>query len=664
MHFQILKLILWSKAGHEPRILAFEPGMANVISGASKTGKSAVIPIIDYCLASGKCSIPVGTIREACSWFGILVQTIEGQKLLARKEPGDAKQSGDMMLLEGEILEVPSETPVKNRTADSVKRDLDRLAALSNLDLEPEGVSGYQSRVSFRDLTAFMFQPQYIVANPAVLFFNADTNEHREKLKAIFPYVVGALNAEMLAAKWEIDRQQRILRRKEGELAATKSSVNAWQTEALGWIRQAVELGLIGSSVELPSDWPEILDLLRATSQSNSRLAQPSIDSIEATLRQLERLREDERRMAADLAERRQRLNEIQRLIESSDTYGSAIRIQRERLDVSSWLGRRAEAADDPIVAVGGGGRQKLDALQQALSGIEIQLRSQPSLSDSFDRERLRLRASVEDGTAKLGEIRQAMILLERRSEEVRAETFRSDRIERFLGRLEQALTLYENTGEDSNLTHEIAAAKDAIALLRRVYSEGHVRLKTTSALRIIQNYASAIIPGLDAEWPDAPIELSIDDLTIKVVQRDRSDYLWEIGSGANWLAYHVAITLALQRYFLEDVAHPVPALLIYDQPSQVYFPRGFEGDHVSAAGRTRDQDIIAIRSVFKIVGDEVVRAKGRLQVIILDHAGPDVWGEIEGVTLADEWRGDKKLVPLGWLPSTGQGDPENSKSP
>ena len=34
--------------------------------GASKTGKSAVIPIIDYCLASGKCSIPVGTIRRAC----------------------------------------------------------------------------------------------------------------------------------------------------------------------------------------------------------------------------------------------------------------------------------------------------------------------------------------------------------------------------------------------------------------------------------------------------------------------------------------------------------------------------------------------------------------------------------------------------------------------
>ena len=63
-----------------------------------------------------------------------------------------------------------------------------------------------------------------------------------------------------------------------------------------------------------------------------------------------------------------------------------------------------------------------------------------------------------------------------------------------------------------------------------------------------------------------------------------------------------------------------------------------------------RDQDILAIRSVFEVIGAEVVRANGQLQVIILDHAGPDVWGEIEGVTLVAEWRWDEKLVPLTWI--------------
>jgi len=651
MHFQVLKLILWSKAGHPPRIVEFEEGMVNVISGASKTGKSAVIPIIDYCLASGKCSIPVGTIRNACSWFGIVIQTIEGQKLLARREPGEAKQTGDMMVLEGEAIEVPPETPVKNMTADRVKRILDRLAALSNLDLETGDNPGFNSRVSFRDLTAFMFQPQYIVANPAVLYFNADTSEHREKLKAIFPYVLGALTAAMLAAKWEIDKLQRLLRRKEAELNAMRSSIRTWQVEAQGWIKQAIELGLLSANTQIPIEWPDVLELLRSIAESSSRTAQPSVASIETTLQELQGLRDRERTAAADLAERRQRLNEIQRLIDSSHSYGSAMQVQRERLDVATWIETLADRSDDPIVALGGGGRDKVEALRAALAGIELQLRAQPSLSDTFDRERLRLRGEVEEGTAALGSIRQEMVLLERRSAEVRAATFRSDRIERFLGRLEQVIQLYEKTGEDAKLPGEIDALRNLLAEHRRIYSEAQVRQKQAAALKIVENYASSIIPNLDAEWPSSPIEISVDDLTIRVIHPDRSDYLWEIGSGANWLAYHVAVMLALQRFFLTDVGHPVPGLLVFDQPSQVYFPSGFEAEHVSDRGRSRDEDITAIRAVFEALGAEVTRAAGRLQIIVLDHAGPDVWGEILGVARIQDWRGDDRLVPTDWLP-------------
>jgi len=307
------------------------------------------------------------------------------------------------------------------------------------------------------------------------------------------------------------------------------------------------------------------------------------------------------------------------------------------------------ERSDDPIVALGGGGREKIEMLREALAGVELQLRSQPSLSDAFDRERVRLRGAVEEGTAALSTIRREMVLLERRSEQVRQATFRSDRIERFLGRLEQVIQLYERTGEDAKLPAEVDAIRTQIAEYRKIYSENQVKQKQIAALKIIETYASRIIPTLDAEWPNAPIELSVDDLTVRVVHPDRTDYLWEIGSGANWLAYHVAVMAALQRFFLTDIGHPVPGLLVFDQPSQVYFPRGFGGAHVSELGRTRDEDVRAIRWVFEALGSEVVQADGRLQIIVLDHAGPEVWGEIEGVTLVEEWRDDEKLVPVGW---------------
>ena len=95
-----------------------------------------------------------------------------------------------MFMLEGNVVEVPEKTPEGNTTADIVKRALDKLAGLSQLGLNPDSEV---ARVSFRDLMAFTFQPQYIVANPMVLYFNADTSEHRYKLKAIYPYVLGVL---------------------------------------------------------------------------------------------------------------------------------------------------------------------------------------------------------------------------------------------------------------------------------------------------------------------------------------------------------------------------------------------------------------------------------------------------------------------------------------
>ncbi len=657
MHFQILKLILWSKTGHSPRVVEFEPGMVNVISGASKTGKSAVIPIIDYCLASGKCSIPVGTIRDACSWFGIVIETMEGQKLLARREPGDARQTGDMFLLEGNTVEVPEAAPIKNTTADIVKKMLDKLAGLSQLGLNPDAEI---ARVSFRDLMAFTFQPQYIVANPMVLYFNADTTEHREKLKAIFPYVLGALTPEMLAARWEIERLSRDLRRKEAALQAAKTAVRAWQTETQAWIRNAIEFGLLPVEIQIPTEWNEVVDLLRRAANANTRASFATLGTIEPTMQQLRALRQAESDAAANLADQRQRLNEIQRLLSTSETFGSAIRIQRDRLDIATWMRARADDASDPLVALGVGGRDKLDALTEALAGIDVQLRTQPSLSDAFDKERLRLRGEVEAATTRLTAVRQEIALLEQRSAQVSAATYRQDRIERFIGRLEQALISFDRSEEGSALVDEVNQLKARIEELRSIYSEGQVGRKTANALRQIENFAATIVPTLDAEWPNAPIQLVINDLTIKVIHTEREDYLWEIGSGANWLAYHVAVTLALQRFFTSEVNHPVPGMVIYDQPSQVYFPRGFDVvDPVSPLGRTRDEDIAAVRKVFEAIGREIVRAKGQLQAIVLDHAGADVWGELEGVTLVHHWRGAQKLVPPEWLGEAPGAGPE-----
>jgi Protein of unknown function (DUF3732) len=185
---------------------------------------------------------------------------------------------------------------------------------------------------------------------------------------------------------------------------------------------------------------------------------------------------------------------------------------------------------------------------------------------------------------------------------------------------------------------------------LQAVISEAEIQRKLRNALSRIEATASQFVPRLDAEWPDAPVRLIINDLTVKVVRGSRDDYLWEIGSGANWLAYHIAMTLALQKFFLTEVHHFVPGLLIYDQPSQVYFPKRVARDDESDTAEVawRDQDVDAVRKVFALLGSEARAANGRLQIIVLDHASEDVWGGLDGVGLTEEWRG-RGLVPEEW---------------
>ena len=279
-----------------------------------------------------------------------------------------------------------------------------------------------------------------------------------------------------------------------------------------------------------------------------------------------------------------------------------------------------------------------------------MRLRSHPGVAESLGRETFRQREAVDGVLGELAAVRQEIRTLEGKSEEASKVTTRGEEISRFLGRLQEALRLYEAAETSSALGDEIAALKVQVERLIKFVSEHEIGRKLENALNSIQDISSRLIPQLDGEWPDAPIRLIIQDLTVKVIRGTRDDYLWEIGSGANWLAYHVVLTLALQGYFLRLPHHPVPALLIYDQPSQVYFPARRTGGASTEEldPPWKNEDVVAVRKVFALFDHVISRTAGRMQIIVLDHADEEVWGELPNVNVVEEWRG-KGLVPSAW---------------
>lgn len=655
MKFVIKEIILWPrKQGLKPRRVSLLPGRVNIISGASKTGKSAIIPIVDYCLASDRCSVPVETIRNACSWFGVLVDTEEGEKLFARREPGGQKSTGDMYVAEGPTVSVPDEEPEKNTTAEAVKSKLDELSGLSRLDFDFEkSGSGFKGRPSFRDLVAFTFQPQNIVANPDVLFFKADTYEHREKLKTIFPYVLKAVSPETLAAQHELESVRRVLARKERELLNLQQVSEQWNAELRAWAVQAREYGLLKNPLPPGVDRGELIELLQGVCESKVEVS-PSKEGIGEAVQELVELEREESEVDTLLRNLRRRLSEMSKLKENAGQFKDSLAIQRDRLAVSKWVSSLEDVAHIcPICSSPTEHDQRLDELLEAMRKVEVSVEQAGAVSSSFDREMVRVKDEVSLCTERLKGISLRKREVQARSQAGQDAHFRQSAISRFLGRIERGLEMQKTLGHDGALAEEVGELKKREQQLARLISKEGLAERRRRALERIAMLAGRLLPGLDTERPNDPIELSITDLTIKVKGPTRDDFLWEIGSGANWLSYHVSLSLALQQFFIQNSPSPVPSFLVYDQPSQVYFPRRLARNRSPGPEEEptlKDEDVEAVRKVISTIAQVVLTPPLGLQTLILDHAGPEIWEGIEGVHFVEEWRQGKKLVPAEWL--------------
>ncbi len=88
---------------------------------------------------------------------------------------------------------------------------------------------------------------------------------------------------------------------------------------------------------------------------------------------------------------------------------------------------------------------------------------------------------------------------------------------------------------------------------------------------------------------------------------------------------------------------------MIFDQPSQVYFPKIKQGEEIDDKIAYENEDIEAVKKIFKAVASSILSKNGAWQSIILDHADSDIYGDIDGVHEVDIWRDGIKLIPQEW---------------
>ena len=139
MSLQIANLVLYSRRG-DVRELPFKLGAFNVLTGASKTGKSAIIDIVDYCTGRSECNVADGVIRKHVGWYAILFQLREGQIFIARRNPDlGEKTSPDIYMERGVQIAIPSPSALfKNTTVRGVEKFLGAAIGISENEHRPQ----------------------------------------------------------------------------------------------------------------------------------------------------------------------------------------------------------------------------------------------------------------------------------------------------------------------------------------------------------------------------------------------------------------------------------------------------------------------------------------------------------------------------------------------
>lgn len=659
MYFQLLKLVVWpKKEKFAPRMVDFEPGKVNVITGLSRSGKSAIIPIIDYCLASSDCSIPIDTIRDHASWYGVIFQTETEQLLICRKVPEGTKVSNDFYLSRGPVVSVPPCVPDPNHDAEQVKHILNTVSYVPYFSIDTkDDRNRYGARLSFRDLMAFVFQSQDIVANQNVLFYKTHAHDHRERLRNWFPFILGAETIDTLIARQRLQDVEKRLNQLRREYDKARAVSSSWVANMLVHLKIAKEYGLIDEEISSTCAPDELIAMARKVTENIPNHSQSKVENIKEANQEVSKLEAQESKISTEIGNLQRRLNEIKRLKSGLVDYGDYVRKRVERLHISQWL---EDIATDSELCPACGSKEhpstkvEMAKICAAFRQYEEQAKAVSEVPTSFSREEERLTRELSTLLEQQKSVQKEYETLLVKDNKAKQEFQRRKNMFLFIGHLKASLEIFETLADGGEIQKDIEKLQaEQKALTDLIDSAGLSKRVNVATYRISQGMLDHLTTlDVEEKYRQTPPMFNVKDLNLKVLSNDENwHFLAEVGSASNWVSFHIALMCSMQEFFINKNNTCVPSFVIFDQPSQVYFPKVQRSQRANADDvKFESEDEIAVTNMFKTIARSVAKSKGKWQGIILDHADAGIYGGVDGVHEVEEWRDGNKLIPLEWL--------------
>lgn len=635
---QIRELVLYGRNG-KVRHLPFSLGTVNIITGKSKSGKSAVGDIIDYCMGGSSCNIADGVVRDTVDWYGLLLQFEDERVFVARKNPEKGQQTtSDCYVEVGKEIESPQTGEFSSNTnVDGIEETLTRRVGISeNLNIPPEGQSRKSLAANIRHALYYCFQGQDEIAAKNFLFHRQSENFITQAIKDTIPYFLGAVSEGALALENERSILKRQLVIEKRKLEENRYLMGGGSTRAAVLITEAQQVGLLDANIPIDyQNYGKLQSVLESVEKWN-----PSMEDFDDGMDELTSLQSKLHEAQNDLNEIKENLNSAKRYWGETTGYTSEVEHQKLRLESIGLFEKLDFNPGECPLCFG--------KLTQPLPSVEMIKKSITALDKSIEsvtREQPKLRTFISklenDEQQKQEEIKRlkteidSLYQQEDEKEKLRDLNVRRGKV---IGRISLWLESVQNDATSEAQEQHIKKIEERLNEIDGALNRDSVEERKQSALSRIQQYMTKWAEELQLEHSDSPYRLDLNKMTVVVDKSDRPVPLKQLGSGSNWVGVHLITYFALQYYFIES-NRPVPRFLFLDQPSQVYFPSELDEQKI-------DED--EVNKMYKFIIDRTEELHGQLQVIVVDHTAGEEDQSHQFVT-ESWWKDDKKLIPDDW---------------
>lgn len=620
MNFYIDKLLLWLKNG-QLRTLSFSNDKVNVITGNSKTGKTAILEIIDYCLCGSKETVVISYehIAENVAWYGIRFFINDKTYTIARGEISEKGKFSNNYFF-SQTGEIPTQPCVKMEEAQ-IKTILEQEFSIDDEVTVSYGGKSVRknTKLSFRYFLVLNTLSKDVIDNGKAFFDKMHIERYRDVWPQIFDLALGIINFETLQMQKKIaDLQQEIYALEIERKKATKKL--ELRTDSISLlVKRAKEAGLIDESLGVNEAFEALERLIKNDGQGFS-----SIFPVE---QEYERLQQERDNLALQLTK-------LRRFKKSYSEYRGSLREEADSLQPIIYIKRQFTDKTH------GEYLQFLNNLSRELKKVRAAIKERRPFEYDIDRKIRNLTKCIKELDTQLSKTAH----VEYRTIPTAQKLISFGEIKAEYRRLEPCKEddhIEDKIGEKEKELEELEGQNIGIAESREL------TIKTLN--EFIQSYIYKAKSELDEYgeyWAWFDYKKAI--LTLK---KDKAAAIANISSSSDHLYMHLCLFAGLHHMLLSENTPYVPSFLIIDQPSRPYFNTAEYSYKDSEKAISNKDDWSKVKGIFALWDYffTLVLSQGKhFQVIMLEHVSESAWSGCHFVNLVDIFDGEENaLIPI-----------------